>query len=150
MSAKTETRYSLEVETVIKAELATVWDLLVNPVKTSQLFWGSTVESDFKVGSPISWKGTWEGKPFEDRGVIKRVQHTALLQYTHWSTATGSSEDEGSHNLLTFRLSQVKDGVRVVFQHENIATLELKEHSEPMWKMLLETLKKMAEAGSAG
>jgi hypothetical protein len=35
-----------------------------------RLFWGSTVESDFKAGSPIVWKGAWEGKVFEDKGTI--------------------------------------------------------------------------------
>jgi uncharacterized protein YndB with AHSA1/START domain len=141
-------RYSLAVATVITADIETVWDLLVNPTKTSQLFWGSTVESDFKVGSPIMWKGLWDGKPFEDRGTIKGVQRNALLQYTHWSTATSTAEDEASHNLLTFRLSQEKDGVRVVMEHQNIATLQMKEHSEGMWKQLLATMKKMAEEGT--
>jgi uncharacterized protein YndB with AHSA1/START domain len=107
------------------------------------------VESDFKVGSPISWKGTWEGKPFEDRGVIKRVLPNSLIQYTHWSTASSTAEDAGSHNLLTFRLSKVKEGVRVVLQHENIATLQMKEHSEGMWNQLLATMKKMAEGSAA-
>jgi uncharacterized protein YndB with AHSA1/START domain len=148
MSTRTDVRYSLAVETVIAADIGTVWELLTNPEKTSQLFWGSTVESDFKVGSPISWKGTWEGKPFEDRGVIKRVLPNSLIQYTHWSTASSTAEDAGSHNLLTFRLSKVKEGVRVVLQHENIATLQMKEHSEGMWNQLLATMKKMAEEGA--
>jgi uncharacterized protein YndB with AHSA1/START domain len=148
MSTKTDTRYSLAVETVISADIGAVWEILVNPTRTGELFWGSTVESDFKVGSPIVWKGMWEGKPFEDRGVIKQVRRNALLQYTHWSTATGSAEDEGSHNLLTFRLSQEKQGVRVVLQHENIATKEMKEHSEQMWNQLLGNLKKMVHSES--
>ena len=87
----------------------------------------------------------WEGKPFEDRGMIKQVRQNSLLQYTHWSTASSTAEDAGTHNLLTFRLSQEKTGVRVVFQHENIATKEMKEHSEQMWNQLLASMKKMAE-----
>jgi len=148
MSSQAEARYSLAVETVIAADIKDVWKLLVNPAETSKLFWGSTVESDFKVGSPIAWKGMWEGKPFEDRGMIKRVEKNSLLQYSHWSTASGTAEDDSTHNLLTFRLTKEKGGVRVVLQHENIATLAIKEHSEKMWAQLLETMKAMAEGGS--
>lgn len=148
MSSHTETRYSLAVETVIAADITDVWELLVNPVETGKLFWGTKVESDFKVGSPIAWKGVWEGKPFEDRGTIKRVEKNSLLQYSHWSTASDAPDNEAAHNLLTFRLTKVSGGVRVVLQHENIATPEMKEHSEKMWKQLLETMKATAEGGT--
>jgi len=36
-------------------------------------------------------------------------------------------------------------GVRVTLQHENIPTLEMKEHSEAMWRQLLEKMKAMVE-----
>jgi uncharacterized protein YndB with AHSA1/START domain len=145
MSSTAGTRYSLEVETLIVAGAGTVWSLLTDPGRTGELFWGCAVESDFTVGSPITWKGTWDGTPFEDRGTIKRVQPNSLLQYTHWSTATGTADDESAHNLLTFQLTEEKGGVRVVLRHENIASMEMKEHSEPMWNHLLATLKEMAE-----
>lgn len=148
MTSRTEPRYSLAVETVISADITDVWELLVNPAETGRLFWGTTVESDFKVGSPIVWKGVWEGKPFEDRGTIKRVEKNAVLQYSHWSTASDTPNDEATHNLLTFQLTKEDRGVRVVLQHENIATMAMKEHSEKMWTQLLATMKRMAEGGS--
>ena len=144
MSAKTETRYSLAVETVIATEVEKVWHLLVDPVELGKLFWGSTVESDFKAGSPIVWKGMWEGKAFQDDGKITRVEKNSLLQCTHWSPTSGTPE---SPNLLTWELTKVKGGVRVVMRHENIASLEMKEHSEPMWKQLLERMKDTLEGG---
>jgi uncharacterized protein YndB with AHSA1/START domain len=140
----TTTTYSISSDIIIHADLARVWNLLVDPVKVGELFWGSTVESDFTVGSPIVWKGEWEGKPFEDRGIIKRVDPLALLQCTHW-TVTTSSTPESSPNLLTYRLSQEKEGVRVTFTHENIPTEESRAHSEPMWRQLLERMKGMLE-----
>jgi uncharacterized protein YndB with AHSA1/START domain len=148
MSSQTDARYSLAVETVIAADIAKVWNLLVNPAETSRLFWGSIVESDFKVGSSIVWKGMWEGKPFEDRGTIKRVEKNSLLQYSHWSTSSDTAEDESKHNLLTFRLTGENGRVRVVLQHDNIATQAMKEHSERMWTQLLQTMKEMAEGGT--
>ncbi len=141
----TATPFSITVDIVIHSDLASVWKLLVDPVKHGELFWGSTVESDFMIGGPIVWKGTWQGTPFEDRGTVKRVEPLALLQYTHW-TVTTASTPESSPNLLTYRLSSEKDGVRVTFTHENIPTEKSRGHSEPLWRQLLERMKGMLEA----
>jgi hypothetical protein len=138
------TRYSIEVSTTIGAGIRDAWNLLVDPARASELWWGSTVESDFTPGHPIVWKGTWEGKPFEDRGTIKQVTPPTLLQYSHWAASFGPDVEE-NRNLLTWKLSEAPGGVRVTFLHENIATREMKDHSEPMWKQLLERMKEMLE-----
>ncbi|HET6450502.1 MAG TPA: SRPBCC domain-containing protein [Spirochaetia bacterium] len=142
--SKEETRYAIEVSTRIDASIPEVWRLLVDPTLASELWWGSTVESDFVAGRPIVWKGVWEGKPFEDRGVILQVQAPHLLSYSHWTPSMGPDVEE-KRNILTWRLSEENGGVRVVFQHENIATREMKEHSEPMWSQLLARMKELAE-----
>jgi uncharacterized protein YndB with AHSA1/START domain len=146
MAAETGTRYSLAVDTVIHADIGEVWDVLVNPRMAGELFWGTTVESDFKVGSPIVWKGTWEGKPFEDRGIIKKMENQSILQYSHWSPGS-SAPPEADRNLITIRLAREPAGIRVTLQHDNIASVTLKEHSEKNWKQLLERLKELAERG---
>ena len=63
-------KYSLTVEVTARSTVEEAWDLLGDPGKVGRLFWGSTVESDFKAGSPIVWKGAWEGKVIEDKGTI--------------------------------------------------------------------------------
>jgi uncharacterized protein YndB with AHSA1/START domain len=146
MAANTDTRYSLTVEIQIRAKLEDVWDYLVNPRKVGELFWGSTVESDFKVGSLIVWKGNWEGKPFEDRGIVMEMKKGEVLQYSHWSPAE-PVPPEKDRNLISVRLKKLANGVHVTFQHDNIASLAMKEHSEGMWKQLLSRMKELAEGG---
>jgi hypothetical protein len=140
-------RLSLEVHALIEASIKDAWKLLVDPVRLGRLFWESTVESDFVPGRPIVWRGTWEGKPFEDRGTIKAVKKPSLLQYSHWAPSSGP-DIEANHSLLTWRLSAEKKGVHVSFSHENIATEEMKEHSRQMWSQLLARMKEMLEAGA--
>jgi len=144
MSKSDTLRYSIEVHTSIRAPIRDAWALLVDPVRLGQLFWGSTVESDFIQGHPIVWKGTWEGKPFEDKGTIRGIQAPKELSCTHWTPSSGPDVEE-NYSLLTWRLVEEGGGTRVTFQHQNIATLQMKEHSEPMWKMLLERMKDMLE-----
>jgi len=144
MRKQETTRYSIEVHTIIQAPIRDAWALLVDPVQLGRLFWDSTVESDFLPGHPIVWKGVWEGKRFEDKGTIRQAKAPTLLQCTHWAPSSGPDIEE-NYALLTWQLSEEKDGVRVTFRHENIATLQMKEHSEPMWKMLLDRMKEMLE-----
>ena len=40
----------------INASPSDVWDAIVNPEKTVQYFFGTVVESDWKVGSPITYR----------------------------------------------------------------------------------------------
>ena len=54
--------------------LSAVWNALVDPAIIKQYMFGTTVTSDWKEGSPIVWKGEWQGKPYEDKGVILRMQ----------------------------------------------------------------------------
>ncbi len=144
-------RYSLTIDTSINASPGKAWKLLVDPTRVGDLFWGSTVESDFRPGSPIVWKGTWEGKPFEDRGTIVAAEKDALLRYTHWSPSSGP-DVEANRNLLTWRLAPEGAGVRVSFSHENIATEAMRDHSRGMWNQMLARMKEMlekdAQAGS--
>ncbi len=141
MAAET---FSLSVDEVIDARPAQVWKVLTDPVKVGELFWGSTVESDFTPGHPIVWKGVWQGKPFEDRGSIRKVEENALLQVTHWTPSSGP-ETEENHTLLTWRIRPEGRKVRVTLDHENIRTKETRDHSEGMWKQLLGRMKEMLE-----
>jgi uncharacterized protein YndB with AHSA1/START domain len=36
-----------------------VWDALVNPEAIKQYMFGTNVVSDWREGSPISWRGEW-------------------------------------------------------------------------------------------
>ncbi len=140
-----EKRFSLEVDTHINSGLEEAWKLLMDPAGTGKLFWGSTVESDFVPGHPIVWKGTWEGKPFEDRGTIKAVEEKSLLRYSHWSPSSGP-DVEANHSLLTWRLARKGAGVRVSLTHENIPTEVMRDHSRQMWSQLLARMKETLES----
>ncbi len=144
MSKQETTRYSIQVSTTARAGIQDAWNVLTDPSRASEMWWGSAVESDFTPGHPIVWKGTWEGKPFEDRGTILQVKAPSVLQYSHWTPSMGPDVEE-NRNILTWRLSEEGGGVRVTFQHDNIATREMKDHSEPMWNQLLARMKEILE-----
>ncbi|TMD96387.1 MAG: hypothetical protein E6I72_09515, partial [Chloroflexi bacterium] len=76
----------------IDASRADVWDALTNPAKVKQYMHGTEMSSDWKEGSPIHWRGEWNGKAYEDKGKILEVKPQRLLRYTHWSSMGGSED----------------------------------------------------------
>lgn len=64
----------------IDAPIAKVWDALVNPQAIKEYMFGASVACDWREGSPITWRGQWKGKAYEDKGVIQRIEPKRLLQ----------------------------------------------------------------------
>ncbi|MEO6131090.1 MAG: SRPBCC domain-containing protein [Saprospiraceae bacterium] len=67
----------------INATAAQVWDALVNPEQTKKYMFGCETVSDWKIGSPLLWKGTFDGQEMVFvKGTIVDVQPEKLLSYT--------------------------------------------------------------------
>ena len=56
--------------TEIEASPQEVWQALTDPALIGKYMFGTHVETDWKPGSPIVWKGEYEGKRYEDKGEI--------------------------------------------------------------------------------
>src|SRR5919199_1123323 len=76
----------------IDAPRAQVWSALVNPEAIKQYMFGTNVVSDWREGSPIVWKGEWQGKSYEDKGVILELKPGRTLQYSHFSPLSGAPD----------------------------------------------------------
>ncbi len=129
----------------IHAPATKVWNALVDPAAIKQYFFGTNVTSDWKEGSPIVWKGEWQGKSYEDKGTILRVQPNRLLQYTHFSPQTGLPDTPENYHTITVELAEQPNGTRVCLSQDNNATDQAREHSEKNWNLMLEGLKNLLE-----
>ena len=159
--------------TTIDAPASDVWDALVNPEKIKQYMFGTNVVSDFKEGSPITWKGEWKGKPYEDKGVIKRAAPGRVLEYTHnehrviveLSGSDGttnvrlrqdtpervlefthaSGQNPAEVHTVTIELSGSDGTTNVRLSQDNNANQKAKQESEKNWSMMLDSMKKLLE-----
>jgi uncharacterized protein YndB with AHSA1/START domain len=73
----------------INAPAASVWDALTQPELIQQYLFGTQVTTDWQVGSPIVYEGTWEGKAYQDKGQVLQVEPGKLLVATFWSSLAG-------------------------------------------------------------
>jgi uncharacterized protein YndB with AHSA1/START domain len=131
--------------TLVDAPVAKVWDALVTPATIKRYMFGATVVSDWKKGSPIVWKGEWQGKKYEDKGVIQRIERPRLLEYTHYSPLSGEPDVPESYHTVTIELAEKGEGTKVSLAQDNNATEQARAHSEKNWTTMLAGLKKELE-----
>ncbi len=122
-----------------------VWDALVNPAAIHQYMFGTTVVSEWREGSPIVWKGEWQGKPYADKGVILQLKPGRVLQYSHFSPLAGLPDTPENYHHVTVELAAEGNQTLVSLAQDNNDSEEEQAHSQQNWEMMLAALKKFVE-----
>jgi len=135
-------------EVRIYASGSRVWDALVNPEIIRHYMFGTHTVSDWKEGSPITWEGEWEGKHYEDKGVILQIDPERILRYSHFSPRSGLSDSPGNYHTVTIRLSAEGEYTRVSLSQDNNINKQVRDHAQKNWEMMLAGLKKVVESDS--
>lgn len=130
----------------IDAPRAKVWDALTNPLKVKQYMHGTTMSTDWKVGSPITWTGEWQGQSYEDKGTVLAVEPERLLKTTHWSPMGGSQDEPENYHTVTYELAEQGGKTILALTQDNNATQEEADKmAENNWGPMLQGLKETAE-----
>ena len=124
---------------------AKVWDALVNPEMIKQYLFGTEAISNWKVGDSITYRGTWEGKSYEDKGKILQLIPERIFQSTYWSSMSGTEDKPENYATVTYEIESRPSGTLLTVSQDNNASKEASEHSEKNWGMVLETMKKIIE-----
>ena len=146
------TESTAKVSIVIDASLQKVWDALLDPVAIKKYFMDTTVKTDWKVGSPITWSGEWKGKPYEDKGEILTCDDHKALSYSHWSPLSGADDTPENYHVVTTTLTKTDAGTRVELTQSNLAggvsdaDRSNRADYEKNWTTVLEGLKTTVEA----
>ena len=100
----------------IQATAARVWDALTNPEMTKKYMFGCEALSDWKPGSPLLWKGNFNGlEMVAVKGAVIKIEPGKLLVYTtidpnnpavpdlpeNYLTVTYALSEQNGHTLLT-------------------------------------------------
>lgn len=129
----------------INARREDVWKALVNPEAIKQYMFGTTVVSDWHEGSPIVWKGEWQGKSYEDKGEILQLKPERTIQYSHFSPLSGLPDRPENYHTVTVELSADGNQTQAALTQDKNASDEERAEAEKNWGMMLAGLKKFME-----
>jgi uncharacterized protein YndB with AHSA1/START domain len=141
----TTTNIVCNVSVEIKAPISKVWRALTDPEQIKKYLFGTNTISDWRVGSPITFAGVWDGKPYEDKGTILAIEPEKLLKYNYWSNWAGEDTLE-NRQIISYQLKSENGKTIFTLIQENCPSEEAKEHSAGNWNMVLSSLKEMLEA----
>jgi uncharacterized protein YndB with AHSA1/START domain len=134
-----------KADIVIQATPEQVWKGLTESASVEKYMMGAKVESDWKEGSPITWKGQYKGKTYEDKGKVLKLQPGRLLRYSHYSPMSGKLDDQENYHTVNIELHPKDGGTAVSLTQDNNASDEERRGSEKNWKGMLDGLRKVVE-----
>ncbi len=134
-----------EATTTIAAPVATVWDALTTPATIKHYMFGTEVVTDWQQGSPIVWKGEWEGKPYEDKGKILAIEPGRTLRISHYSSLSGAPDNPENYHTLTYQLSEEGQATRIALTQDKNASEEERAQASETWEKMLASLKDVVE-----
>ena len=134
--------------TYIAAKPEKVWQALTDGTMTRQYWYGRRVESDWKVGSTVTyWYDTEDGEAVSDRGIVlesdpprrlsytRHVEFVDEMRYEHPSRVTFEIEPSGKEVKLTLTHDEFEPGSKIL------------DGVRSGWPAILASLKTMLETG---
>ncbi len=142
----------IKEEVLLDAKAEQVWDLLINPEMTKQYMFGCEVLSDWKVGSPVEWKGKTENGEtvvFVKGKVLEYEENRKVVSTTFDPNAEMADVPE-NHVNLSYEISETDQGTLLTIIQGDFAGVEDGEkrynESKNGWKdMVIPIMKKLLE-----
>jgi uncharacterized protein YndB with AHSA1/START domain len=129
----------------IDAPRERVWAVVTDPAAAREFMFGTELVTDWSVGGPIRWRGVWEGKPYEDHGVVLEFAPPERLVHTHFSPLSGEADAPEHHHTLTWALRDAGGATELTLTQDNNPTAEAAQHSKAMWDTLVAKVKELSE-----
>lgn len=137
----------------INAPIAKVWDALVNPEQTKKYMFGCETVSDWKVGSPLLWRGNYEGKEMVFvKGFVLEIQVNKTLKYTVIDPNAAMEDIPENYLNVTYSLSEQNGITTLVVMQDGFETAADGEkryqdvyNKGEGWNPILVEIKKLVE-----
>lgn len=126
-----------------------VWNLLTNPEITKQYMYGCEVLSEWKVGSPIIWKGITEDgtEVIYVKGEIVEIEKEKKVTFTMFDPNKGMEDKLENYVNLTYELQKIKNGTKLILTQGDFSKAEdgknRFEEASKGWEMVLPIMEKV-------
>lgn len=137
----------------INAPASKVWDTLTKPEETKKYMFGCETVSDWEQGSPLLWKGNFNGQEMVAvKGTIVNIEQGKFLEYTTIDPNSGIADVPENYLTVTYELTP-KNGETLLTvtqgDYSKVGDGD-KRYNEAVsaggWQPILVEIKKVAEA----
>lgn len=137
---------SVEHSIDINVTAGELWHALTNPEIIKLYLYGTQTETTWAVGSPIVFKGEYEGKSYKDKGVILENIKNEKLVYSYFSSFSGAEDKAENYHTITYNLAPLpNNGVRFTWQQIGFTSKEHQQHSNNSMPDFLKQIKAVVE-----
>jgi uncharacterized protein YndB with AHSA1/START domain len=137
--------YLATAQTDVAAPPERVWAALTDPEQIATYMHGSTVSTTWEIGSPITWTGEYDGRPYEDKGEVLTYDEPRVLSVTHYSPMMGQPDEPENYHTLVYTLTANGDGTHLELTQDGNESEEQAEQFSQNWQGMLDGLKATAE-----
>jgi len=124
----------------LPAPPARVWAALTDPAMVKQYMFGAELSGDWVKGGTVTYRGQWDGAPFEDKGDILEIDPPHLLKLNYCSAMSGQPD---TRQLITYELQPAGSGTRLTVSQAGNPSREAATAAEGNWAMTLDALKSL-------
>ena len=110
---------SLQRTIVINAKPAEVWEALTNPELTKKYMFNCEVISTWAIGSPIVWKGNYQGYETGENGIILNCEKEKQLKYSSFDPNFGLEDIPENYLHITYDLLYKDGQTELTFTADN-------------------------------
>ena len=132
----------------INASSSEIWEALIRPEIAKEYFFGAEIETDWKEGNPIIFKGEYNGNKYEEKGIILHIEPNTRLQYSHWSHFDGLPDEPENYRTWTFDVTEKDGETSLTISEDNIPSEKQKNRSDEFWAEALLKIKRLVEEGN--
>ncbi len=135
----------LERVVFVNASLERVWEALVDPKLTKKYMFGCEVNSNWKEGSEIKWRGNFMGYKVYIKGTILECRPLEYVRYSSFDPSLGYEDIPENYLYVSYKLIEKDGGTEVTFLSENFGNDEkrYKEGVKAWDKMVIPGFKKI-------
>lgn len=135
--------HTATVSVEIPASPDRVWDTLISPDAIRQFMFGAEASGDWAVGSTVTFRGEWNGTPYEDKGRVTAADRPRHLSFDFWSGFSGQPDTPENRQPVAYALTPIETGTRLTVTQGNNPTAEAATQAEGNWRQTLDTLKSL-------
>ena len=136
---------TLETSITIAASIEKVWAALTTPEIVKQYFFGTELVTDWEIGKPIYFRGEWEGKAYEDKGIVLDYEEDKYLKYSYLSSWENKPDLPENYNNITYTVNEVDGKTVLTITQDGFEDEEKRNHSEQNWQSVFGGMKELLE-----